>query len=398
LFLLDRTDKLVRVIVAVGSEARGRKRRRLLRAFVILHSTFALLVAAAAAPSAACVGSECMQVWSTVPGGGALAVEWDFGQRIRVFKIFCTSSSCVYSASDPGFIAPSPAPPGGAYHPLAEGTLVRVEIVSIDDDAVLQLQGVRLEASGQSAAIGTMPEIHAHPTWRLNLPDGVFGEYRITYKLTTDSPLYTASEPYTAVVVNVPPSTASPTPTPTPTPLPCREDCGPGGCVGDCNADGRVSLGEVVHAVKMALGSADPSTCTAANPDGGRVSVAELIAAVEAALRSCPEPVAFEDVQAIFTTSCAIATCHDTRSATGKLILAPGSSYEQLVGVEPDIFAAQALGFLRVDRGRPENSFLLVKLLGPPKAQGSRMPLGGDPLRADQIDLIRRWILEGAEP
>jgi hypothetical protein len=341
-----------------------------------------------------------MQIWSTAPGGGALTVEWHFDEKIPVFQIFCTSS-CIYSASDPGFIALTEEPTGGTYHPLADGTTVRIEIESIDPGLVLQLQGTRLAMPGDSAAIGTMPTIHAHPTWRVTAADGVYGEFRVSYRLTTDSPLYGESEPYTAVVVNVPPAQGSPTPTPTPTPMPCRDDCGPGGCIGDCNDDGRVSLNEVVHAVEMALGQAEMSTCAAANPDGDdAVSVAELVAVVDAALQSCPQPtvVTYDEVQAIFTASCATANCHDAQSATGNLVLAEGLSYDQLVGVEPDTFAAQALGFLRVDPGRPENSFLLVKLLGPPDGQGGRMPLVGDPLSADQIDLIRGWILQGAEP
>jgi hypothetical protein len=47
---------------------------------------------------------------------------------------------------------------------------------------------------------------------------------------------------------------------------------------------------------------------------------------------------------------------------------------------------------LRVDPGHPENSFLLVKLEGPPPDQGSRMPLTGAPLTDAEIQRIRDWI------
>lgn len=383
------------IAVTVASQ-RGNRTWELSCAVPVFAVAVLLLVVTGASPTAACVGSECMQIWSTEPGGGALAVEWDFEQTIPVYQFLCTST-CLYSASDPGFIAPALGANG--YSPLADGTTVRIEIESIDAGLVLQVQGTRLTAPGEAATIGTMPEVHAHPTWRVSAEGGVFGEYRVTYRLTTDSPLYGDSESYTAVVVNVPPEQGSPTPTPTPTPLPCRDDCGPDGCAGDCDEDGRVSLGEVVHAVEMALGQADMATCAAANTDGdGAVSVVELVAVVDAALQSCPPPreVAFSEVQAIFTASCATATCHDTQSATGNLILTEGFAYDGLVGVEPDTFAAQALGFLRVDPSRPENSFLLVKLLGPPPGQGGRMPLVGDPLDAEQVELIRAWIAAGA--
>ena len=55
-------------------------------------------------------------------------------------------------------------------------------------------------------------------------------------------------------------------------------------------------------------------------------------------------------------------------------------------------------GQLRVDPGRPDNSFLLIKLVGPPLGAGSRMPLLGDPLDAGQIQLVADWILQGAQP
>ena len=51
----------------------------------------------------------------------------------------------------------------------------------------------------------------------------------------------------------------------------------------------------------------------------------------------------------------------------------------------------------RVKPGDPGNSYLVQKIEGTASV-GSRMPLGGSPLSADQIALIRRWISEGANP
>ena len=80
----------------------------------------------------------------------------------------------------------------------------------------------------------------------------------------------------------------------------------------------------------------------------------------------------------------------------GNLVLDADHAYAQLVGVEPFIDTARAAGLLRVDPGHPENSFLLVKLEGPPPDQGSRMPLTGPLLSATaEIRLIRDWIAQG---
>jgi len=54
---------------------------------------------------------------------------------------------------------------------------------------------------------------------------------------------------------------------------------------------------------------------------------------------------------------------------------------------------------LRVDPGNPENSFLITKLTLSTSFDvrfQSRMPLGGEPLSAAQIEQIRAWILRGA--
>jgi hypothetical protein len=47
----------------------------------------------------------------------------------------------------------------------------------------------------------------------------------------------------------------------------------------------------------------------------------------------------------------------------------------------------------------PQRSFLIDKVTGElSAAEGSLMPLGGIPLRADQIEMIRSWIANGAMP
>ncbi|MGH7787766.1 MAG: choice-of-anchor V domain-containing protein [Candidatus Binatia bacterium] len=75
-------------------------------------------------------------------------------------------------------------------------------------------------------------------------------------------------------------ATAEASPTPTPTEAPA--------CVGDCNANGRVSINEVILAVNIALGILPVEQCPAADRNGnGDVAIGELIVAVAASLDGC---------------------------------------------------------------------------------------------------------------
>ncbi len=56
---------------------------------------------------------------------------------------------------------------------------------------------------------------------------------------------------------------------------------------------------------------------------------------------------------------------------------------------------ARSLNACEVVPGNPEASFLLEKLGASPRF-GQRMPANRDPLSPEEIDLVRRWILEGA--
>ena len=59
-------------------------------------------------------------------------------------------------------------------------------------------------------------------------------------------------------------------------------------CVGDCDGDGRVAIGEIIAAVRIALGLDPVGSCDAADANGdGEVRIAELIQAVAAALNGC---------------------------------------------------------------------------------------------------------------
>src|SRR5262249_4329256 len=150
----------------------------------------------------------------------------------------------------------------------------------------------------------------------------------------------------------------------------------------------------------MALSSGSTEECEALDADhSGTITIDEILQAVNDALGECPMPpaVTFDEIQqTIFTPSCAIASCHDHISHTANLNLQADQSYANLANVSPDPFAAAQAGLLRVKPNSPDESFLLIKLTGPPPSEGSKMPLTGTPLTAEQIDLVRNWILQGA--
>ncbi len=100
----------------------------------------------------------------------------------------------------------------------------------------------------------------------------------------------------------------------------------------------------------------------------------------------------FESIQdSVFTPICTV--CHAGGSAPLGLKLDAANAYAMLVGVS----SVQVPGIARVAPGDPDNSYLIQKLEGT-AASGGQMPLGGPPLSADNIELIRRWIIDGALP
>jgi WD40 repeat protein len=84
----------------------------------------------------------------------------------------------------------------------------------------------------------------------------------------------------------------------------------------------------------------------------------------------------YKDVAPVFAANC--AGCHSAATKMGKLDLASADDLKQVVVP-----------------GKSDTSRLYLLITG--KAQPS-MPLGGKPLAAGEIDVIRRWIDSGAAP
>jgi len=99
------------------------------------------------------------------------------------------------------------------------------------------------------------------------------------------------------------------------------------------------------------------------------------------------------DVVPILKTSCVM--CHLPGAEPGGLALHPKGGYTNLVGVK----SAQS-PLLRVAPGSPEDSYLYRKLVGTQVAAGGtgeRMPFGDSSLSNEQIEVVRRWIADGAK-
>jgi hypothetical protein len=100
----------------------------------------------------------------------------------------------------------------------------------------------------------------------------------------------------------------------------------------------------------------------------------------------------FDSIQAnVFTPVC--TACHSGAAAPLGLRLEEGASFALLVNAP----STEVPGLLRVNPGNPDSSYLIQKLEGT-AAVGGRMPLGGSPLPAETIAVIRQWIAEGAQP
>lgn len=85
--------------------------------------------------------------------------------------------------------------------------------------------------------------------------------------------------------------------------------------------------------------------------------------------------------------------CHAGATAPLGLRLEEGAAYGMLVGVP----SVEVPARLRVSPGDPDGSYLVQKIEGT-AAVGGRMPLNAPALDSAMIQVIRQWILDGAQP
>ncbi|MFZ9661942.1 MAG: hypothetical protein ACO29O_08695 [Chitinophagaceae bacterium] len=108
----------------------------------------------------------------------------------------------------------------------------------------------------------------------------------------------------------------------------------------------------------------------------------------------------------ILNVSCALSGCHasvsDASFSQHGLVLSPGKSFANLVGILSKNAAAATMGMKRVNPKDPDNSFLMHKIAceaghhSSSENFGSQMPMGGNFLTRGQVEFIRSWIVNGA--
>lgn len=110
-----------------------------------------------------------------------------------------------------------------------------------------------------------------------------------------------------------------------------------------------------------------------------------------------PLPDKFSDIQTrTFDKTCNSGSCHGGSFPKALLDLTAANSYEQLLGNTIQNSAAKNRYPKLVVPGKPDSSFLYLKVKGPRSDEGAQMPERLDPLPAGEIEAIRTWILRGA--
>jgi hypothetical protein len=153
-------------------------------------------------------------VTSSVDRGGELIVSYDFSTVVPVSFDFTLGGTSVYSGTNPGFDTAD----GDEHFPGTDVPYpifppgIPIYVVLADNDGgrtSMKVNGVTLTEVGDEALVGTsgaVPpgDLHRHPEWQLflALPEGTFGEGRISFKVHTTVPGYTDSPAYTLVVSN----------------------------------------------------------------------------------------------------------------------------------------------------------------------------------------------------
>jgi hypothetical protein len=186
----------------------------------------------------------------------------------------------VVTAVDPTATpTPSPPPPTASATPTLPPTASPTRTATLSPARTATASPTRTATATAAAtttatasASATAPATQTQDTGTPTPPDGT----PATPSSTPTEPDATPTEPDAT-----PTSTTEDSPTPTPTEAPPA-------CVGDCNANGRVAINEIILAVNIALGSLPVEACRAADRNGnGAVAIGELVVAVGASLDGC---------------------------------------------------------------------------------------------------------------
>ncbi len=102
-----------------------------------------------------------------------------------------------------------------------------------------------------------------------------------------------------------------------------------------------------------------------------------------------------EQVKTIFKRNCSVSDCHGGTYPRMYLNLEEDKFIKALLNIPSQEIPSLKL----VDKEKPEQSYLLMKIRGDKAIVGRRMPLDSPPLREDEIKIIEDWISSvGATP
>ena len=96
-------------------------------------------------------------------------------------------------------------------------------------------------------------------------------------------------------------------------------------------------------------------------------------------------------VSEVFAVNCTFSGCHSGGEPAAGLSL-EGDFAARIVGVA----SGQRPDFKLVEPGKPDDSYLLIKVRGDDEIVSQQMP-PGNPLPAEQVEIIRAWIASGAK-
>jgi hypothetical protein len=111
----------------------------------------------------------------------------------------------------------------------------------------------------------------------------------------------------------------------------------------------------------------------------------------ESAVEGSRTEATLAEVSEVFAVSCAFSGCHSGGEPAAGLSL-EGDFAGRIVGVD----SGQRPDFKLVDPGNPDESYLLMKVRDADEIISQQMP-PGNPLPAEQVEIIRAWIASGAK-
>lgn len=146
-------------------------------------------------------GHGHIEIGSSEPGGGSLAMEMPPSTTVEVFEAAQVGGLTLWSSTDPAIVALDRDEPELGLYALPAGAPVSLELTAVAAGARFSWGDTTIDAPGESVQLGLAP-FHDHGQWELVLPQGVHeGEFDLSFRFTTTTPPYAASEVTTLKLV-----------------------------------------------------------------------------------------------------------------------------------------------------------------------------------------------------